>query len=127
MGLVKALSDFYGNRLIHCFYQTAQNRFHQLGIFHQGRAFPVVYHLGYRTAHIDVQNGKGTLLYPLRHLTDNLRVRAEQLQGNRLFFRMNLHQTVRIFVVVIYGFCTDHFHTHKSCPQLAAQQTKWQV
>ena len=39
---------------------------------------------------------------------------------------MDLHETVRIFIVIIYGFGTDHFHAHQRRSHLPAKQAERQ-
>ena len=127
MGIIKALSDFYRQRLLYgfcCFFDdfTCQNR-----IFHQCRAVTIIDYLWHRTSHIDVKNIKRSMLDTLCHLAHNFRVGAKKLQGNRMFPLINGKQAFGILIIIINAFSTDHFHADKSCSLLFAKYTKWQV
>ena len=92
MFLIKAFSNFHRHRFFHRFYHLGQNLFHQLRIFHQCRSLMVIHHFWHRTAHIEIKDLKGTLLDLRCHSCQNIRIWSEQLQWNRMFLRMNLHQ-----------------------------------
>ena len=127
MIVVKTFADLYCHRLLYGLHNSTDNLVHQFRILHQGRTFAVFHHFRNRTAHIDIQYGKGTLFDPFRHLAHDLRIGAEELQGHRLFVRMNFQQALCIPVIVVDCLGADHLHAEKARPLLPAEQTKWQV
>ena len=127
MLLVKAFADLHRHRLLHRRSDRRNDPSRQQGILHQGGTFPIVHHLGNRAAHIDVQNGKGPLLYFFCHLRHQLRLAAEKLQGNRALLIMNFQQAFRIFIFIINSLGAHHFAAHQPRSLLSAEQTKWQV
>ena len=125
--IIEALANFYRQGLLNRFCRFFYNFPRQQGIFHQGAALAVVDHLWYRTAHIQIHHRKRTFFNSFCHLADDIRISAEQLQGNRSLVQMNLHQFFGIFVMIKNRLCADHFRTDHSCSLLMAEQTKWQV
>ena len=127
MRIIETLANFYRQGLLNRFCRFFYNFSRQQGIFHQGTALAVVDHLRHRTAHVQIHHRKRTFFNSSCHLADDIRIRAEQLQGNRSLVRMNLHQFFGIFVMIKNRLCADHFRTDHSCSLLMAEQTKWQV
>ena len=80
MLIVKSFSNLYGYRFFDGFCSFTDDLFHQLRIFHKGRTFAVASYFRHRASHIDIQNGKWTVLYLFRHLTDDIRIGTKQLK-----------------------------------------------
>ena len=97
---VKSLTDFHRHRFFHCTHHRRHDRPYLLGIFHQRGTFPVVDHLGNRTAHIDIQDIKGMLFDLRRNQPHHLRIRSKQLQRHGTLLGQNLHQSFRIFILI---------------------------
>ena len=54
-------------------------------------------------------------------------VKLIELEGDRTFPHVDLHQALRIFILEMDRLGADHFRTDQPCPLLLAEQTKWQV
>ena len=89
-GIIKPFPEFDCHRLVYLFYKSCENLLRQFRVFHQGRTLSVIHYLRHRAAHIEINNIKGAVFNQVRHIADNLRIRAEKLYGNRTFSRCHL-------------------------------------
>ena len=93
-------------------------------IFHQRRAFSIVYHLRNRTAHIKIDNVIRAISNFRCHFTDNFRIRAKQLHGNRSLLWFNLQKFFCISIMIENRFSADHFGIQEPASLLPAYFSK---
>ena len=127
MVIVKSFPDFHCHRLPDCFHHFPQNFFCQRRILHKRGSLPVIYHFRDRASHIEVQNLKRSFLNLRRHIRNNIRIGAKQLQRHRMLPGVNFQQFFRVFIPVINRFRTDHLHAKQARALFPAQQTERQI
>ena len=125
--ILKTNTDFHCQRLLN----GRRNVFHdlhdQIRIFEKCGTLPIIYHLRYRTSHVDVQDIKRLFFNLFRHLCHQLWLTAKELHGNRMFHRIDFHQSSGILVLIGNSLGTDHLHTEKSSALLLAKPAKSKV
>ena len=100
----------------------------QLRVLHQPRAVPGIGHLGYRAAHIDVNDiGAGALPGHARRLLHTGRVAAEDLHRRRVFPLPQLKERNGLFVLIAQGLGAHHLRDGIARPQLPADGPEGQV
>ena len=92
MGLVKARPDLHRHRLPDPLCHGPDHLACQLRIRHEARALIVVHDLRNGTPHVEIDAGPGSLLQKRSDLAADLRVRPEELQGQRPVLRHRAQQ-----------------------------------
>ena len=85
-GIIESLSEFYGYRFMKLLTIEVRIASASFWIFHQSRAFAIVYNLRDRTAHIDINDIIRTFFQPERHIAHDIGIRTEKLYGYRTLF-----------------------------------------
>ena len=109
------------------FNHRGQDCLGQLRIFHQSRAFAIVYNLRDRTAHIDINDIIRTFFQPERHIAHDIGIRTEKLCGYRTLFFPYRQDWFRIPVIIKKRVGADHFRTHQAAALLPAQQPEGEI